>query len=217
MVLGVYGAGGLGREVLELAQIINRNEKRWTEFIFVDDGEVPSVINNTNVYKYAEAKENYGENLEIAMAVGEPSTREKLFNKLKTDGINTPTLIHPDVYIPETTTIGKGVVIQYGCFISCNVTIEDYVFIQPQVNVGHDDVLHEGAMLSGFVNLGGIVNVGKYTYIGLSACVKQLINIGDYSIIGMASSVYKDIPDEMIAMGNPARPMRKNEDRHVFK
>jgi acetyltransferase-like isoleucine patch superfamily enzyme len=33
----------------------------------------------------------------------------------------------------------------------------------------------------------------------------------------MYSAVYKDIPDEMIAMGNPARPMKRNEERRVFK
>ena len=34
MILGIYGAGGLGREVLELARIINT----WEKIIFIDDG-----------------------------------------------------------------------------------------------------------------------------------------------------------------------------------
>jgi len=42
------------------------------------------------------------------------------------------------------------------------------------------------------------------------------VKIGDSSIIGMGSVVYKDIPDEVIALGNPARVARKNEDKKVF-
>ena len=217
MILGIYGAGGLGREVLELSRIINRREERWTGFIFIDDGDVPEIINGIKVHQYEEAKKQFSSELEIVLAIGEPIIRKRILNTIRNDGIRTPTLIHPDVYIPETTEIGTGVIIQYGCFISCNVKIEDYVFIQPQVNVGHDDVLMEGCMLSGFVNLGGVVTVGKYTYIGLSSCVKQGIRIGNFSIISMGSVVYKDIPDEMIAVGNPARPMKKNDKLHIFK
>ena len=38
MILGIYGAGGHGREVLELAEIINNKNSRWDKIIFIDDG-----------------------------------------------------------------------------------------------------------------------------------------------------------------------------------
>lgn len=217
MVLGIYGASGLGREILELARIINDKENRWGEFIFIDDGDVPSLVSGKKVYKYEEAKEKFGSQIEIVMGIGEPATREMLFEKIEKDGIPTPTLIHPDVHIPESTTVGNGVVIQYGCFISCDVVIEDYVYIQPQCNIGHDDILKKGSMIAGFSNLGGIVHIGKWSYIGLSAAIKQTIDIGDYSIVGMGAIVQRDIPEGSIAMGNPARVMAKNENRRVFK
>lgn len=216
MVLGIYGAGGLGREVLELAKIINEREKVWDEFVFIIDGAGGNTVNGVMVYSYEEAINKYKGDLEISMGIGEPAVREKLFAKIKKDGIETATLIHPDVYIPESTKIGKGVTIQTGCCISCNVEIEDYVYIQPQANVGHNDFLKTGCILSGMANLAGNVTIGNYTYVGLSTVIKEGILVGDYSIIGMFSAVYNDIPDEMIAMGNPARPMKRNEEHHVF-
>ena len=216
-ILGIYGASGLGREVLELAMIINKKEKRWDNYIFIDDGDVPPIVQGCNVYKYEAAKRQFSETLEIAMGIGEPTTRGKLFQKIKNDNISLPSLIHPDVYIPETTTIGKGVIIQTGCFVSVNIQIKDYVMLQPKSSVGHDCVLDEGAIISTFDSIAGAVHIGKYTYLGMSVSVKELTRIGDYSIIGMGSVVVKDIPDEMIAIGNPARPMKKNEERHVFK
>jgi len=217
MILGICGAGGLGREVLELARIINSRIKVWEDFIFIVDGEPGNDVNGVKVYSYEDAKNKFSGSMEVSVGIGEPAVRERLFKKLKADGLETATLIHPDVHIPETTRIGKGVTIQYGCFISCNVEIGDYVYLQPQVNVGHNDILKEGCILSGMTNLAGGVTIGKYTYVGLSAAFKEGVSVGDYSIIGMYSAVYNDIPDEMIAMGNPARPMKRNEEHRVFK
>ena len=215
-VLGIWGAGGLGREVLELAKIINGRDKRWDGFVFIVDGAAVSEVNGAKVIEYEDAKKKF-DGLEVIIGIGEPAVREEKFNLLKNDGIATPSLIHPDVHVPDTVKIGEGTVIQYGCFISSDISIGDNVFVQPQCNIGHDDELADGCIISGFGNLGGYVSIGKYTYIGLSVAVKEHVNIGNYSIVGMGAIVYKDIPDEMIALGNPARPIAGNTDRIVFK
>ena len=62
---------------------------------------------------------------------------------------------------------------------------------------------------------GGCV-VGCATYIGLSVPVKQGIKIGKNVVVGMGSVVVRDIPDNVIAMGNPARPMKNKDDSRVF-
>ena len=214
--LGIYGASGLGREVLELAMIINAKESKWEQFIFIDDGDVSSTVEGCKVYKYDAAIQKYGHRLEIAMGIGEPTTREKLFAKIKKDSILTPTLIHPQTYIPTSTVIGNGVIIQNGCFISVGVTIKDYAFLQPMCAVGHDCTLEEGCIVSSFDSIAGAVHIGRCSYLGMSVSVKELLKIGDYAIIGMGSAVFKDVPDEMIAMGNPARLMKKNENHRVF-
>lgn len=215
-VLGIWGAGGLGREVLELAKIINSKSNRWDSFVFIVDGVTTAQVNGVQVLEYEDAKKRFN-NLEVAVGIGEPAVREKKFDILRADGINTPSLIHPDVYIPDTTTIGQGTVIQYGCFISCNVTIGNYVYIQPQCNIGHDDILADGCSISGFGNIGGNVSIGRFTYLGLNAIIKEGITIGANTIIGMGSAVHKDVPDEMIVLGNPARPIARNTDRKVFR
>ena len=143
MILGIYGAGGLGREVLELARIINKRKERWEGFAFVIDGEGGAEVNGIMVYSYSEAIAKFTGNIEISMGIGEPAVREKLFKKLEDDNIPVATLIHPDIHIPETTTVGRGVTIQYSSFISCNAVIEDYVYIQPHVNIGHNDILKD--------------------------------------------------------------------------
>lgn len=215
-ILAIWGAGGLGREILELAKIINSRDKYWDDFVFIVDGSTIAEVNGIQILEYEAVKRRFCE-LEVVVGIGEPIEREKKFEMLKQDKINTPSLIHPNVYIPDTTSIGKGSVIQYGCFISCNVFIGDYVYIQPQCNIGHDDKLLDGCIISGFGNIAGNVSIGRYTYLGLSVAVKEKVNIGHSAIIGMGSVVNKDIPDGMIALGNPARPMVQNVEKKVFK
>ncbi len=216
MVLGIYGAGGLGREVLELARQANRAGKRWDGMIFIDDDPPAGKVNGIGACRYEEALAEYGGGLEVSVAVGEPAIREKLFARLAEDHVGAATLVHPDVHVPDTASIGDGVTIQAGTFLSCNAVVEDYVYIQPNVNIGHDDVLRKGCVISGLCNLAGAVEIGEYTYLGMSACCKEQVKVGRYSVVGMGSMVYKDIPDEVIALGNPARPMRRNEGRRVF-
>ena len=95
--------------------------------------------------------------------------------------------------------------------------MKDFVLLQPHCNIGHDDVLEEGCVISGFGNLGGKVVIGRYSYVGLGASIKEETRIGNNSIIGMGSIVFNDMPDGIIALGNPARPMKNNVDNKVFK
>lgn len=215
-VLAIYGCGGLGREVLELARTVNKNCFRWDEIIFVIDGAPTRKVNNADVYSYDMATENYRTRLEFAIAVGEPAVRERLFQKAKNDGYGFATLIHPDSHVPETTTVGMGTIIQAKVFLSCNAIIGNNVYIQPLVAIGHDCQIGDSSVISSFCALAGGTKVGRESYIGMNSCVQEEVSIGDYCIVGMASAVHRDIDSGMIAMGNPARVLRRNEERRVF-
>ena len=65
--------------------------------------------------------------------------------------------------------------------------------------------------------MAGHVTIGQYTYVGMSTAIKEGVSVGYNSIVGMYSAVYKDIESEVVAVGNPARVMKINENRKVFK
>ena len=215
-VLAIYGCGGLGREVLELARTINNKESRWSSIVFVIDGEHDGKVNGADVYSYDNARKLLSPATQFVIAVGEPAVRERLFQKVKNDGYSFATLIHPDSYVPETTMVGAGAVIQARVFVSCNGTIGNNVYIQPLVGIGHDCIIGDSSVISSFCSLAGATKVGRESYIGMSSCVREETTIGDYCIIGMASAVHRDVPDGMTAMGNPARVIQRNDDRRVF-
>ena len=59
--------------------------------------------------------------------------------------------------------------------------------------------------------------IGANSYVGMGVSIKEGTKIGKDVIVGMGSVVYNDIPDGVIALGNPARPMRENVEKRVFK
>lgn len=217
MQLAIFGAGGLGREFLELAEIINERGQRWDSFVFIDDNTPLKAVQGIPVYRFEDMfADGRVEETEYIIAVGEPAVRKKIYERLLENGCSVATIVHPDVHIPVTTTLGPGTVVCYGCFVSCNVTIKENVVLQPQCNIGHDDVIGAHSVISGFVNMGGACTIGEASYIGLSACVRELTEIGARSIVGMGAVVMRNVEDEAVVAGNPARKMLSNTDQRVF-
>ncbi len=215
MVLGIYGYGGLGREVYVIANKISRMEKRWDEIIFIDDAAETLDAADASVYSFLEAKEKFSE-LEIVIGVGEPSVRAILFDKVKNEGIKIATLIHPDVYIDSTTVIGEGTVICEGVTITCDVKLGCNTYIQPHAVIGHDISVGNHSVIGANCQIGGQNHIGERTYMGFLSGTKEGLTIGNDVICSAGAIVFRDLPDAVIAVGNPARIMKKNENKRVF-
>jgi len=215
MKLAIYGAGGLGREVFALASVINEKNQRWTSIFFIDDIHPNRLLNNVSVIEFSAAVDI--KDIECVVAVGEPMLRNKLIKKIKASGIPLATLVHPDVDISTSTFLGEGVVVCKQAFISCDCVISNNAFIQPQVYVGHDCHIGESSVISPGVMLGGNCKIGSGVFIGMNACIKENKGVGNSVIIGMGAVVVNDIEENIIASGNPARVMRSNDDKNVFR
>ena len=218
MILGIYGAGGLGREVYEVALQINLIENKWSEIIFVDDSENIDNPRPIPIFTFKDLLQEYSLNeYEVCIAIGEPSIREKLFGKVKEEGVKIASVIHPEVTIPDSTIIGEGVIICKFVSVTCDIKIGNNVYIHPMACIGHDAIIGDNSVISSYVDVAGNCNVGSKTFLAINVILKQGISIGSNTIVGMASVVHRNLPDSVIAMGNPARPMKNNEKEKVFK
>ncbi len=98
------------------------------------------------------------------------------------------------------------------------VRIGNNVQIAPNVGLytaGHP--LHPDSRNSGY-EYGIDITIGDNVWIGGSVCVMPGVTIGNNAVIGAGSVVTKDIPDNAIAVGNPARVLRyiTEEDREYY-
>ena len=57
MVLGIYGYGGHGLEVEEVARVINEKENRWEKVLFIDDATEKT--DGERIITFNEAKSKY--------------------------------------------------------------------------------------------------------------------------------------------------------------
>jgi sugar O-acyltransferase (sialic acid O-acetyltransferase NeuD family) len=219
MKLFIYCAGGFGKEVMDSVKKINEAEGRWDDISFIDDNEsLGNEFYNTKVFTFKELLEKSDLNsFEVSIANGDPFVRKEIYNKLIENNVKTVSLIDKTAIISNTAIMGECLIILAHCFVSSSAKIGNNVALNTNTLIGHDTVLSDNCVASSAVNIGGNCFVGENSYVGMGSQIKQGVTIGKGVIIGMGSVVYNDIPDGVIALGNPARPMKANQDKKVFK
>lgn len=137
---------------------------------------------------------------------------KSVFNKVKNLEIpenRWATLIHSTAIIPEGfCRIGRGVLIAPLCQLSADTTISDNCIMLPNSFLGHDSFMDEFAHIATNGVVGANVHIGKACHIGSNATIREKVTIGDFSLVGAASMVLKDVGEEEVVIGNPARPLK---------
>lgn len=116
--------------------------------------------------------------------------------------------------------VGENFFANYNCIILdvAKVTIGKNVMFAPNVSIytaGHP--IHPDSRNSGY-EYGIPVTIGDNVWIGGSVVINPGVTIGNNVVIGSGSVVTKDIPDNVIAVGNPCRVIREitEEDRKYY-
>lgn len=204
----LFGAGGLGRETAELIRLINAKNSYYDLIGFVVDNEYfteETWVNGVPIIGSLDWLINHKDDVYCSITVGDAKNRVSIFEKLLKYGIRLETLISPDVYIPNTTSVGCGCIINVGCRISPNVSIEDGVFLNSDVTLGHDVVVHKCATIYSRTQVGGYAKIGEGSQIGSCCCLNPHSRVGDKAIVAPMSCVYGKVKAGIHVLGNPAK------------
>jgi len=143
------------------------------------------------------------------VAVGDCTARLRLSARMRGDGFNLITAIHPKAVIARDVSIGNGTVVAGGAVINPGVQIDESVIINTSASIDHECRIEAGAHISPGARLAGRVSVGRGTWIGIGATIIDRVRIGAGVIIGAGAVVVNDIPDGVLAYGVPARVVRQ--------
>ncbi len=137
-------------------------------------------------------------------------------------GTGKEILVEPPIHFDygRNTTVGERFFANYNLTVLdvCPVTIGDNVMLAPNVSLyGAGHPIHPDARNSGY-EYGAPITIGNNVWIGGSSCVLPGVTIGNNVVIGAGSVVTKDIPDNVIAAGNPCRVIREitEEDKKYY-
>lgn len=111
--------------------------------------------------------------------------------------------------VASTVTLNQGVVINPGCTVAGHTLLDDHAFINRAVNIGHHSRIGKFCSVNPGVTICGHCDIGDGSTIGAGATVLNTVSVGANSVIGAGSVVTKDIPDNVVAYGSPAKVIRE--------
>lgn len=141
----------------------------------------------------------------LLLGIGNNSVRLRLAGLVKSKGFQLISAVHPKSIIAEDVSIAPGTVVTAGAVINSGSQVGENVIINTSSSVDHECIIEDGVHISPGAHLGGQVTVGRGSWIGIGACVIDHVLIGSNSLIGAGSVVVENIPDNVVAYGNPAK------------
>lgn len=207
--IAIYGAGGFGKEVASIINLINMTEGVWNMVGFFDDG----IEQGTQISHFGKVLGNmatlneWKEPISIVFAIGSPKILKLLVGKITNPGVSFPNIIHPEVYFAdkETFNIGIGNVIVRGCSFSVDVSIGDFNQFNSISALAHDVKVGSYNVFMPLTRISGEVSIGDRNFFAIGSVVLQNLKIGNDTKIGPGSYVMTKTKDGNLYMGNPAK------------
>jgi len=119
------------------------------------------------------------------------------------------TFIHPLATVLKSVEYGPGNVFLANVVANSNVKIGKNNTFNVGDLIGHDTVMGDNNFCAAHTTIGSNLKIGNGNFFGMNSSLRNFLQIGNYNIIGMCSNVQKNIENEDVVYGNPARSKGK--------
>jgi sugar O-acyltransferase (sialic acid O-acetyltransferase NeuD family) len=210
----IIGAGGFGREVLDIIDACNQVEEIYEPLGFIVDPQYSTpgtIINNKPILGGFDWLEKHADEIYVTCAVGPSHLRYQLIQRATELNCRFINLIHPSAIMTRWVTMGAGVIITAGCIMTNQIQIGNHVHVNLDCTVGHNAILQDFVTLAPGVHVSGNVTLGTGCYVGTGANIIEKLKIGDWSIIGAGSAIIGNILPNTTVVGIPGKVIKERE------
>jgi sugar O-acyltransferase (sialic acid O-acetyltransferase NeuD family) len=205
--LVIVGAGGFGREVVDVVDAINAVTPTFTLEGFLDDGDVRRdllerigvpLVGDTSVLERLDA--------DYVIGIGSAEARRRIDALAHASGRRATVLRHPTATLGRDVELGDGTIIAAGARLTTHIRVGRHAHINMSCTVGHDTVIHDYATLFGGVVVGGGCVIGDGATLGSGAVILPGVQVGADSMVGAGAIVVRDVAPGAIVVAPAARP-----------
>ncbi|OOB79639.1 MAG: hypothetical protein ATN34_04220 [Epulopiscium sp. Nele67-Bin002] len=133
------------------------------------------------------------------------SRRMEIYVHLKSIGFNLPILVHPSAVISKRASLSEGTCVMPRAVVNAYAQVGVMGIINTSCVIEHHCLLGDNVHVSPTACLCGGVSIGGNTHIGAGSVINQGISVGNDVIIGSGSVVTRNVIDNKIVKGVPAK------------
>lgn len=201
--LVIVGSSGFAKEIKWIIDRINDKELTYNFIGYIDDTKKDFVVGDDS---FLDCYENQ---LAVVIAISNPKIRSKLAERYQRNKhLFFPNIVDPSVLMSESVSLGMGNIICAGSIMTVDISVADFCIFNLDCTVGHGSVIDNFVTVNPSVNISGNVVVSEGASIGTGAQLLQGLKIGKNSVVGAGAVVIEEIPDNCVAVGVPAKKIR---------
>ncbi len=197
--LYIFGSSGHAREVAAYFRALNPN--RPITFVHRE----PSTTDCISVSEY-HARRSRGEMGESILGSGRCDIRARMLDEMAPP---FATFVHPTAVV--LGEIGVGCVIAPNAIVAPSAKIGNHALVNYNATVGHDTVVGRLCVIGPTAAIGGFCHLEERVYIGAGALIRERLTLCEGAIVGMGAVVTRDISENIVVTGVPARKIERRE------
>src|SRR4051812_16400441 len=201
----IYGAGGHGKVIADM--LLTARVAGFAGFVDDDDkNKGRSILGYRVLGGPAWLKEQAAvADIEIVLGIGDNSGRRAVAERCRAWGAVLRTTLHPSAVVARSAKLGAGTVVMAHATINPDAELGEGAIVNTGAVVEHDVKAGNYAHLSPNSTMGGAAAIGELSLLGTGAIILPGVSVGSRTVVGAGAVVTESLPDNVVAVGVPAR------------